>query len=118
MIFCYELVSRLTTGRVWVVGLVGGPIWGFLLTWLFDPFSIQVIAAEGEQKASRALREASDIIGDSPAALQLRYLQVINLLDLYFLDGIERASRRRLSLSHVKLPAGSGKWISASRLLG
>lgn len=36
----------------------------------------KVIAAEGEQKASRALREASEIIGDSPAALQLRYLQV------------------------------------------
>lgn len=30
----------------------------------------------GEQKASRALREASEVIGDSPAALQLRYLQV------------------------------------------
>lgn len=37
---------------------------------------LQVIAAEGEQKASRALREASEVIGDSPAALQLRYLQV------------------------------------------
>jgi hypothetical protein len=37
---------------------------------------IKVIAAEGEQKASRALREASEVIGDSPAALQLRYLQV------------------------------------------
>lgn len=36
----------------------------------------KVIAAEGEQKAARALREASEIIGDSPAALQLRYLQV------------------------------------------
>ena len=36
----------------------------------------KVIAAEGEQKASRALKEASDVIGDSPAALQLRYLQV------------------------------------------
>lgn len=36
----------------------------------------KVIASEGEQKASRALREASEIIGDSPAALQLRYLQV------------------------------------------
>jgi len=36
----------------------------------------KVIAAEGEQKASHALREASEIIGDSPAALQLRYLQV------------------------------------------
>jgi hypothetical protein len=41
----------------------------------------KVIAAEGEQKASRALREASEIIGDSPAALQLRYLQVSNPRD-------------------------------------
>lgn len=40
----------------------------------------KVIAAEGEQKASRALREASEVIGDSPAALQLRYLQAINKL--------------------------------------
>lgn len=37
----------------------------------------KIIASEGEQKASRALREASEIIGDSPAALQLRYLQVL-----------------------------------------
>ena len=36
----------------------------------------QVIAAEGEQKASRALREASEVIADSSSALQLRYLQV------------------------------------------
>lgn len=36
----------------------------------------KVIAAEGEQKASRALREASEVISESPAALQLRYLQV------------------------------------------
>ena len=37
----------------------------------------EVIAAEGEQKASRALREASDIICQSPTALQLRYLQTL-----------------------------------------
>lgn len=37
-----------------------------------------VIAAEGEQKAARALREASEVIGDSSAALQLRYLQTLN----------------------------------------
>lgn len=37
----------------------------------------KVIAAEGEQKASRALREAADVIGESSAALQLRYLQVL-----------------------------------------
>eukprot|EP00916_Digyalum_oweni_P010754 GHVL01017914.1.p1 GENE.GHVL01017914.1~~GHVL01017914.1.p1 ORF type:complete len:254 (+),score=31.94 GHVL01017914.1:387-1148(+) len=38
----------------------------------------KVIAAEGEQKASRALKEAADIMVDSPAALQLRYLQTLN----------------------------------------
>ncbi|XP_065218155.1 band 7 protein AGAP004871 isoform X1 [Planococcus citri] len=40
----------------------------------------KVIAAEGEQKASRALREASEVISDSPAALQLRYLQTLNTI--------------------------------------
>ena len=37
---------------------------------------IQVIASEGEQKSSKALKEAADTIALSPAALQLRYLQV------------------------------------------
>ena len=37
---------------------------------------LQVIAAEGEQKASRALKEASEVIAESSSALQLRYLQV------------------------------------------
>lgn len=32
----------------------------------------KVIAAEGEQKASRALKEAAEVITQSPAALQLR----------------------------------------------
>jgi erythrocyte band 7 integral membrane protein len=36
-----------------------------------------VIAAEGEQKAARALKEAADIISESGAALQLRYLQTL-----------------------------------------
>lgn len=38
----------------------------------------KVIAAEGEMRASRALREASEVIQDSPAAMQLRYLQTLN----------------------------------------
>jgi hypothetical protein len=38
---------------------------------------MQVIAADGEMRASKALREASSIIEQSPAALQLRYLQVL-----------------------------------------
>merc|ERR1719508_415299 len=38
----------------------------------------KVIAAEGEHKASRSLRLAAEVIMDSPAALQLRYLQTPN----------------------------------------
>lgn len=37
----------------------------------------KVIAADGEQKAARALKAASDIISDSGNALQLRYLQTL-----------------------------------------
>ncbi|XP_075226721.1 band 7 protein AGAP004871-like isoform X2 [Lycorma delicatula] len=40
----------------------------------------KVIAAEGEMKASRSLKEASDVIAESPAALQLRYLQTLNTI--------------------------------------
>ncbi|XP_041368262.1 mechanosensory protein 2-like isoform X4 [Gigantopelta aegis] len=40
----------------------------------------KVIAAEGEQKASRALKEAADVLSESPAALQLRYLQTLNTI--------------------------------------
>jgi len=40
----------------------------------------KVIAAEGEQKASRALKEAADVISESPAALQLRYLQTLTTI--------------------------------------
>ncbi len=36
-----------------------------------------MIGAEGEQKASRALKEAADVINESPSALQLRYLQTL-----------------------------------------
>jgi len=37
----------------------------------------KVISAEGEQKASRALKEAADVLNESPSALQLRYLQTL-----------------------------------------
>jgi hypothetical protein len=43
-----------------------------------DAFFFQVIAAEGENKAAHALREASDIINESSSAMQLRYLQTLN----------------------------------------
>ncbi|KAL5012917.1 hypothetical protein ScPMuIL_011468 [Solemya velum] len=38
----------------------------------------KVVAAEGEQKASVALKMAADIISESPGAMQLRYLQTLN----------------------------------------
>ena len=39
--------------------------------------ALQVISAEGEKKASRALKEAADVINESESALQLRYLQTL-----------------------------------------
>ena len=39
---------------------------------------LQIIAAEGEKKASHALKEAADIINQSANALQLRYLQTLS----------------------------------------
>ena len=38
----------------------------------------KVIAAEGEQRASRALKEAAEVMSQSAAALQLRYLQTLS----------------------------------------
>jgi erythrocyte band 7 integral membrane protein len=38
----------------------------------------QVIAANGEFDAAQSLKTAADIITQSPAALQLRYLQTLN----------------------------------------
>lgn len=43
-------------------------------------YDFQVIAAEGEQKAARALKEAADIMAESPATMQLRYLQTLNTI--------------------------------------
>ena len=37
---------------------------------------VKVIAAEGEHKASRALRHAAEVITDSPAALQVQGISV------------------------------------------
>ncbi|MEQ2193874.1 Mechanosensory protein 2 [Xenoophorus captivus] len=40
----------------------------------------KIIAAEGEMKASRALKEASLVLAEAPSALQLRYLQTLNTI--------------------------------------
>lgn len=42
--------------------------------------NVQVIAAEGEMNASRALKEASLVISESPSGLQLRYLQTLSTI--------------------------------------
>ena len=39
-----------------------------------------MVSAEGEQRAARKLREAADVLDESPAALQLRYLQTLNTI--------------------------------------
>lgn len=46
--------------------------------YFFFLHKLQVIAAEGEQNASRAFKEAADVISSSPAALQLRYMQTLS----------------------------------------
>lgn len=40
----------------------------------------KVISAEGEMNASRALKEASLVISESPSGLQLRYLQTLSTI--------------------------------------
>jgi len=40
----------------------------------------KVIAAQGEADASRMLKEAADVINESPSALQLRYLQTLTTI--------------------------------------
>ena len=40
----------------------------------------KVVSAEGEQKASKALKEAAEVLGGTPAALQLRYLQTLSTI--------------------------------------
>ena len=41
----------------------------------------KVIAAEGEHKASRSLRQAAEVITDSPAALQVKIMQKLILFN-------------------------------------
>ena len=61
---------------------------------------MQVIAAEGEQKSSKALKEASDIISESPAALQLRWERdmLASQLNVLSIIGIVVFCQRQLGL--------------------
>ena len=40
----------------------------------------KVIAAAGEQEASKALKEAAEIMSENPATIQLRYLQTLTTI--------------------------------------
>ncbi|CAF4832907.1 unnamed protein product, partial [Rotaria sp. Silwood1] len=77
----------------------------------------KVIAAEGEQRASRQLKEAADVIAASPIALQLRYLQTltqisaeknstivfpvpVELLNLYDMATTESLNEKSYSLNN------------------
>lgn len=42
--------------------------------------TLQIVAAEGEMNASKALKQASMVLAESPAGLQLRYLQTLTTL--------------------------------------
>ena len=57
----------------------------------------KVIAAEGEQNASRALKEASDIISSSPAALQV--------VDWFLNRDVRTLTEKYSSIFAVALPA-------------
>ena len=48
------------------------------------------IAAEGEHKASRALRHAAEVMEQSPAAVQLRYLQTLSNISGSYNDSLSR----------------------------
>ena len=65
----------------------------------------KVIAAEGEEKASRALKEASDVIAESSSALQLRYLQVsVSIFNKkQKIHVYEHNQKRHFSLLHISL---------------
>uniref|UniRef100_A0A1I8ITU7 Cyclic nucleotide-binding domain-containing protein n=1 Tax=Macrostomum lignano TaxID=282301 RepID=A0A1I8ITU7_9PLAT len=80
-----------------------------------------IIAAEGEHKASRALKEASDVISESATALQLRYLQtmtsisaeknstIVFPLPLDFMANFVTPSKTQ--------PGGSGRAFTGLRLI-
>ena len=68
----------------------------------------KVIAAEGEQKASGALKNAAEMITQSPHALQLRYLQTLtgistgskcNFVEISLVLKVER-----VEIKDVRLP--------------
>ena len=52
----------------------------FFTSFRIPRLPFKVIAAQGEMSAARALKEAAEVIANSPTALQLRYLQTLNVI--------------------------------------
>lgn len=46
---------------------------------------VKLIAAEGEMKASKALKEAADVMNENPAALQVISLKELYRVTQYFI---------------------------------
>ena len=68
-----------------------------------------MIAAEGEHKASRSLRQAAEVIMDSPAALQVRiisnsFLNLIVLFQLRYLQTLNSISAENNSTIVFPVP--------------
>ena len=58
----------------------------------------KIIRAHGEEKATQALKQAADELAHNPNAIQLRYLQVI---DIFVTTALSSQHCRRAPMSHA-----------------
>ena len=68
-----------------------------------------MIAAEGEQKASRALREAANVIAESSSALQVRLARNLTLTD--------SGSSRLLEIANIENRSVDPYWSTGTAIL-
>ena len=64
---------------------------------------VQVIAAEGEHKASRALRHAAEVIADSPAALQVTRRIIMVMMVVVMVMIMVEVLAMMLMMVHLRL---------------
>ena len=87
----------------------------------------KVIAAQGEQKASQALKMASEVISESSGALQLRYLQVrrrkyrhddiVQQCPMVVSDSVIRYINHDITIYWIKLVKGLVRKTEASHCI-
>lgn len=85
-----DVYSQATTSHTFVLGVqvhpfllivkVAFPHYCQCCSAISISLTLQVVAAEGERNASKALKQASVVLADSTAGLQLRYLQTLTTL--------------------------------------